>query len=74
MYNSNPDKFASDVKSLSKKFKFYDTSNIKLIYEFCEFEYLKTFKVLSMIETLPTPITFIKNLIDQPQNSDQMLR
>lgn len=49
MINYSQNDFALEVKNLSEKFKFYDKTNIRLMYEFCEFDVRKTFKVLSMV-------------------------
>jgi hypothetical protein len=65
--------FTSQIKSLSKKFGFYDKANIKLMFEFCEFDLRRTYKVLTIAEQLPIPLHLIKTLIDKPETSDHVL-
>lgn len=66
--------YSRQVKILSKKYTIMDHYYIRLLFQFCEFDGIKTYKVLEMIKDSLIPVAFIKKLVDHPKDSDSMIK
>ena len=63
----------SEIKFLYKKFNVLDRPNTKILYEFCEFDAERTYKVLSIAKTLRNPLCIIENLIKNAERSEEYI-
>ena len=61
------------MKVLYRKFRILDQPSIKIVFEFCEFDAVRTTKVLSMAENFKVPAVVVKRLVDYPEKSENYI-
>ena len=59
----------NDMRILLKQFRFLEEYHTRLVYEFSEFEYDRAYRVLTVLKDDPTPLVYIKYMVDNPQKS-----
>ena len=61
------------VKILNKTFRFLDQHYVRLLFQFCEYDAVRTYKVLEILKEWQLPSSFIKKLVDFPNDSDDLI-
>jgi hypothetical protein len=58
--------FEAEIKFLYKKFNILDKPSTKILFEFCEFDSKRAFKVLAIGKTLRSPACIIETIVKNP--------
>lgn len=56
-----------------KKFNILDKPSTKILFEFCEFDSARAYKVLAIGKTLRSPACIIENLVKHPEKSEEYI-
>jgi hypothetical protein len=64
------DPITLEVKSLSKAYRNITRENIRILHEFCEYDYRRTNRVVCMANDLKNPATLIEAIIKKPELSE----
>ena len=66
--------FSAEIKELARQYKCLPKPEIRLLLEFCEFHLGKTEKVMRVLCEYKKPDTVIRQLLDEPENSDRLIQ
>lgn len=61
------------MKSLSKAYRNISRENIRILHEFCEFDYRRTNRVVCVANDMKNPISIIEAIIKKPELSEEVL-
>lgn len=62
--------YSEEIKCFSREYKCLPKFEIRLLLEFCEYDLLKTEKVLKVITDYKKPDLVIKEFIEKPEATD----
>lgn len=63
------DPVALEVKALSKAYRNISRDNIRILHEFCEFDYRRTNRVACIANDMKNPASLIETIIKKPDQS-----
>lgn len=67
--------YLEGIKALTKLFRGLEKQDVRIIFEFSEYDVVATFKILTVLSVANAekPAAIIKQLIDKPDKSDEVL-
>lgn len=64
--------YAEEIRLFNKQFKTLERKDVRLVLDFCEFDIVKSWKILSLIAQ-DKHSSFLKSLVDRPEDSDKLI-
>jgi len=73
MKKEQVDPITLEVKALSKAYRNLSRDTIRILHEFCEFDYRRTNRVACVANDLKNPTSLIESIIKKPELSEELI-